>query len=51
MTPESSPEARATQDAQVHRCEACSDLTEALGKWAQGVDGLQLESKLGYYLY
>lgn len=49
LTPESSPEARATLD--VHRCAAQTGLVEALGELEAGVGGLELESKLGYYLY
>lgn len=50
LTPESSPEARATLD--VHTCEAQRNLAAALGELEVDVKiGLELESKLGYYLY
>lgn len=49
LTPESSPEAGATLGA--HECDTRSDLAERLHKLEGEVDGLELESKLGYYLY
>lgn len=49
LTPDSSPEARATYDA--HDCDARRSLAEKLGELKEEVDGLELESKLGYYLY
>lgn len=49
LTPDSSPEARALVD--VHDCDARRNLAEKLGELEVEVDGLELESKLGYYLY
>lgn len=49
LTPDSSPEARATYDA--HDCDARRNLAEELGGLEEEVQGLELESKLGYYLY
>lgn len=50
LTPESSPEARATLD--VHTCEAQRSVASALRDLEVDVKiGLDLESKLGYYLY
>lgn len=49
LTPDSSPEARATYDA--HDCDARRNLAEKLGELEGQLDGLELESKLGYYLY
>ncbi|KAJ4391072.1 hypothetical protein N0V93_004686 [Gnomoniopsis smithogilvyi] len=49
LTPDSSPEARATVDP--HQCAARKNLAENLGELGVEVQGLALESKLGYYLY
>lgn len=52
LTPESSPEARATFDAHEHECAARGDgLSDRLHELEVEVKGLELESKLGYYLY
>lgn len=49
LTPDSSPEVRATNDA--HYCDARRNLADNLGELGVEVEGLELESKLGYYLY
>lgn len=49
LTPDSSPEQVAASD--VHECGAKTDLTEKLDGLAAGVEGLQLEGKLGFCLY
>lgn len=49
LTPDSSPELRATFDA--HDCGVSRGLAEKLGELEAGVAGLELESKLGYLLY
>lgn len=49
LTPDSSPEQVAVSD--VHECDAKTDLTEKLDGLAAAVEGLQLESKLGFCLY
>lgn len=49
LTPDSSPELRATFDA--HDCGVRGGLAEKLGELEAGVAGLELESKLGYLLY
>lgn len=49
LTPDSSPEALAASD--VHECDAQSNLAEKLRELEAEVEGLELESKLGYYLY
>ncbi|KAJ4416418.1 hypothetical protein N0V82_006760 [Gnomoniopsis sp. IMI 355080] len=49
LTPESSPEARPTVDS--HDCGARRKLADSLSELGVEVQGLELESKLGYYLY
>lgn len=49
LTPESSPEPGAALGA--HECGAKTDLTEKLDELGAAVEGLQLESKLGFCLY
>lgn len=49
LTPDSSPELRATFDA--HDCGVRGGLAEKLDELEAGVTGLELESKLGYLLY
>lgn len=49
LTPESSPEARPRIDS--HDCDARRNLADSLGDLGVEVQGLELESKLGYYLY
>ncbi|KAH8783391.1 hypothetical protein F5883DRAFT_538633 [Diaporthe sp. PMI_573] len=49
LTPDSSPELRATFDA--HDCGVKGGLAEKLDELEAGVAGLELESKLGYLLY
>lgn len=49
LTPDSSPEARAIIDA--HNCDARRTLAGRLGDLEKEVEGLELESKFGYYLY
>lgn len=49
LTPDSSPELRATFDA--HDCGVRGGLAEKLDELEAGVKGLDLESKLGYLLY
>lgn len=49
LTPDSSPELRATLDA--HDCGVGAGLAEKLGELEAGVRGLELESRLGYLLY
>lgn len=49
LTPDSSPEARATID--IHDCDARRILAGTLGDLEKAVEGLELESRFGYYLY
>lgn len=51
LTPESSPEAGAALDGREHECAGRTDLTERLGELGAAVEGLELESKLGFCLY
>lgn len=54
LTPESSPEPERASSGfrDVHTCQARrGDLLERLEELERGVEGLDLESKLGYYLY
>ncbi|KAG8166178.1 hypothetical protein KVR01_004730 [Diaporthe batatas] len=49
LTPDSSPELRATLDA--HDCGVGAGLADKLDELGAGVTGLELESRLGYLLY
>lgn len=49
LTPDSSPEPGLALDA--HECGAKTDLMERLSELGAAVEGLQLESKLGFCLY
>lgn len=50
LTPDSSPEPGATFDDE-HECDARTNIAAKLGELESAVNGLELESKLGYYLY